>query len=167
VLMNSLLANNLFTGYRVGSSDLTVVSHLQFTDDTLIWGEKSWANIRAIHDVFLLFEKLSGLKVNFSISHLVGVNVANSWLYKAAKVLNCKMGATPFVYLGMSIGENARHLSFWEPLINRLKARLSGWKSKHLPLSGRLVLLKSVLSPLRVYALSFFQSLLSPLLNLF
>ena len=39
VLMDSLLANNLFSGYRVGSSDLTVVSHLQFADDTLIVGE--------------------------------------------------------------------------------------------------------------------------------
>jgi len=29
VLMESLLVNNLFTGYKVGSRDLTVVSHLQ------------------------------------------------------------------------------------------------------------------------------------------
>jgi len=46
--------------------------------------------------------------VNFSKSHLVGVNVANSWLSEAAMVLNCKVGAIPFVYLGMSIGGNGR-----------------------------------------------------------
>jgi len=45
VLMESLSVNNLFTGYKVGRSDPVVVSHLQFADDTLILGEKLWANI--------------------------------------------------------------------------------------------------------------------------
>ena len=62
----------------MGSGDLVVVSHLQFAYDTLILGEKSWANIRAMRAVLLLFEALSGLKVNFSKSQLVGVNVPAS-----------------------------------------------------------------------------------------
>ena len=80
VLMESMLVNNLFTSFRVGNSGTTVVSHLQFADDTLILGEKSWANIRAMRAVLLLFQTLSGLKVNFSKSLLVGMNVATSWL---------------------------------------------------------------------------------------
>jgi hypothetical protein len=158
VLMESLARNNLFSGYKVGSNDAMVVSHLQFADDTLILGEKSWANIRAMRAVLFLFEALSGLKVNFSKSLLVGVNVSASWLSEAAMVLNCKVGSIPFVYLGLPIGGNARRLSFWDPIINRIKARLTGWYSKHLSLGGRLVLLKSVLSSLPVYALSFFKA---------
>jgi len=83
------------------------VSHLQFADDTLILGEKSWANIRAMRAVLLLFEALSGLNVNFSKSQLVGVNVSSSWLAEAALVLNCNVGSLPFVYLGLPIGGNA------------------------------------------------------------
>jgi len=73
-------------------------------------------------------------------------------------MLNCKVGAIPFVYLGMLIGGNARRISFWTALINRIRTRLSGWKSKHLSLRGHLVLLKSVQSSLPVYALSFFKA---------
>ena len=150
VLMQSMSVNNLFRGYQVGTNDQVVVSHLQFADDTLILGEKSWANIRGMRAVLLLFEGLSGLKVNFSKSQLAGVNIHASWLSEAAMVLNCKVGFVPFVYLGMPIGGNPRRLAFWEPLIYRLKSRLSSWNSKHLSLGGRLVLLKSVLSSLPV-----------------
>jgi len=107
----------------------------------------------------MLFESLSGLKVNFLKSQLVGVNVERLWLSEAARVLNCRVSALPFVYLGLPIGGNVRRLCFWVPLIDRIKSRLSGWKSKHLSLGGRLVLLKSILSSLPVYALSFFKAL--------
>jgi len=156
--MESLIANNLFTGYKVGSRDNMVVSHLQFADDTLILGEKSWANIRSMRAILLLFEELSGLKVNFSKSMLVGVNVTGSWLSEAAVVLNCKVGYIPFLYLGMPIGGNARRLSFWDPLIGHITSRLSGWRSRFLSLGSRLVLLKSDLSSLPVHALSFFKA---------
>lgn len=158
VLMEAMVARRLFHGYCVGSHDPLMVSHLQFADDTLILCEKSWANIRALRATLLIFEELSGLKVNFSKSLLVGVNVPGSWLLEASLVFNCKVGTIPFLYLGLPIGGNASQLVFWKPLLNRINTRLLGWKSKHLSLVGRLVLLKSVLSYLPVYALSFFKA---------
>jgi len=41
LLMASLEVHDLFAGYPVGWGDTTVVSHLQFEDDTLILGVKS------------------------------------------------------------------------------------------------------------------------------
>ena len=158
VLMNSLSVNNLFTSYKVGIIDLVSVSHLQFADDTLILGEKSWANICALRAVLILFQDLSGLKVNFTKSLLVGVNVPGSWLAEAAMVLYCKVGSIPFMYLGLPIGGNARHLPLWDPLIKRINSRLSGWSSRYLSLGGQLILLKFVMSSLLVYALSFFKA---------
>ena len=46
--------------------------------------------------VLILFEAISGLKVNFNKSMLVGVNVAVSWLVEDAFVLNCKIGHIQF-----------------------------------------------------------------------
>nr|ABN08584.1 RNA-directed DNA polymerase (Reverse transcriptase) [Medicago truncatula] len=95
VLMDSLSVNQFFIGYKVDIEPV-VVSHLQFEDDTLILREKSWANVRAMRAILLLFEALSGLKVNFSKSQLVGVNVPSSWLAEAVVVLNCNVGSLPF-----------------------------------------------------------------------
>ncbi|GAU40791.1 hypothetical protein TSUD_348880 [Trifolium subterraneum] len=39
-----------------------------FADDTLLLGVKSWANVRALRVVLVLFEAMSGLKVNFNKS---------------------------------------------------------------------------------------------------
>jgi hypothetical protein len=81
-----------------------VVSHLQFADDTLLLGVKRWANVRALRAVLVLFETMSGLKVNFNKSMLVGVNIHDSWFGEAAFVLRYRVGNVPFLYLGFPIG---------------------------------------------------------------
>jgi hypothetical protein len=106
----------------------------------------------------VFFERMSRLKVNFNKSMLVGVNISDSWLHEAAFALNCKVGKVPFLYLGLPIGGDLRHLGFWDPVLSRIRNRLSGWKSWFLSFCGRLILLKSVLTSLFVYTLSFFKA---------
>jgi hypothetical protein len=153
VLMNVVVDTHLFTGYGVGCANEVRLTHLQFADDTLIIGEKTWLNVRSMWAVLLLFEEVSGLKVNFHKSLLTGVNVAKSWLKEAAMVLNCRKGTILFVYLGLPIGGDSRKLSFWKPVLDRIEDRISSWNNKFLSFGGRLVLLKYVLSSLPVYFL--------------
>jgi hypothetical protein len=39
---------------------------------------------------------MSGLKVNYHKSMLVGINIAESWLHEAASILSCKIGKIPW-----------------------------------------------------------------------
>jgi len=78
VLMRLLVETQLFTGYSIGDVSPVVVSHLQFADDTLLVGTKCWENVRALRAALVIFEALSGLKVNFHKSSLAGVNIAPS-----------------------------------------------------------------------------------------
>jgi len=158
VMMSAVVTTRLFTPYIIGAHEPVLVSHLQFADDTLLIDIKSWANVRAMKAVLLLFEVVSGLKVNSHKSMLFGMNVNDSWLHEAAVVMHCKHGRIPFLYLGLPIGGDPRKLQFWNPLVDRIRRRLSGWKCKNLSLDGRLVLLKSVLSSIPVYFLSFFKA---------
>jgi len=55
------------------------------------------------------------------------------------------MGKVPFLYFGLPIGGDIKRLLFWEPVLNSIKSRLSGWKSRFLSFGGGLILFKSVL----------------------
>jgi len=48
VLMNAMVGVDLFQGYGVGQNDEVRLTHLQFADDTIIIGEKSWQNVRTM-----------------------------------------------------------------------------------------------------------------------
>ena len=112
VLMKSLVAADLYHGYVVACDEGVTISPLQFADDTLLPGNKSWENVRSIRVVLTIFEQVSGLKVNFHKSMLTGVHVSESWLNEAASALHCRVGSLPFVYLGIPIGGDARRLEF-------------------------------------------------------
>jgi len=75
VLMKALVESGTFSGYKAGGANSMVVSHLQFADNTLLIGNKSWANVRSMRVGLVLFEAMSGLKVNFHKISLVGVNI--------------------------------------------------------------------------------------------
>lgn len=85
-------------------------------------------------------------------------------MHELASVLSYKIGRLPFIYLAFLLAA-MRHLIFWEPIIDRIKARLFEWKSRNLSFGGRLILLKSVLPT--PFLFSELQHVYSPLLSLF
>jgi len=42
IMMKAKVDNNIFTSYNIGASNPVVISHLQFVDETLLIGGKSW-----------------------------------------------------------------------------------------------------------------------------
>lgn len=159
VMVNRAVDLSLFGGVQVWCSRSTCFrSHLQFADDTLLVCKKSKRNLWAIKATLQIFEVVPGLKVNFHKSQLMGLNVDVGWLQNAAYVLNCKVGAVPFRYMGLPVGANPKKLSTWAPVVDTVKQRLSVWKCKNLSFGGRIVLIKSVLTALLIFYLSFFKA---------
>ncbi|MCI31617.1 RNA-directed DNA polymerase (Reverse transcriptase), partial [Trifolium medium] len=118
MLVNKAATIGRFVGYEFRNQGVRL-SHLQFADDTLIMGPSTMENVAAIKATLHLFELISGLKVNFHKSRLVGIKVSTVWVREAARVLNCKVGVIPFIYLGLPIGANPKRLSTWEPVLNK------------------------------------------------
>ena len=64
----------------------------------------------------------------------------------------------PFSYLGLSIGGNPSRCSFWEPVVSKIRKRLSVWKGRNLSFAGRVCLIKSVINAIPLFYLSFFRA---------
>ena len=62
------------------------------------------------------------------------------------------------IYLGMPLGSLYKTASIWNPILERMEKKLSGWKRLYLSKGGRLTLLKSTLSSLLTYYLSLFTT---------
>jgi hypothetical protein len=147
---------NSFRGFRVGNSDV-VISHLQYADDTICVGEASINNLWSLKAILRGFELVSGLKVNYWKSSLMGVNVSQEFLELASTFLNCKTSSIPFVYLGLLVGANPRRVSTWEPLLESIRRRLGVWGNKFVSFGGRIVLLNAVLNAISVFYLSYLK----------
>ena len=73
-----------------------------------------------------------------------------------ATILRCRVGSLPMKYLGMPLGTPYKIASVWNPILERMEKKLSGWKRLYLSKGGRHTLLKSTLSSLPTYYLSLF-----------
>jgi len=114
-------------------------------------------NLWALKALLRGFEMVSGLKINFFKSSLIGVNVPEEFMGMACDFLNCSQGSLPFKYLGLPVGANPRSLATWEPLVNLLTGKLNSWGHKYISFGGRIVLLNSVLNSIPIFLFVFFE----------
>ena len=150
VLFQRAKVAELIKGVSFGSAEVKV-SHLQFADNTVIFCEYDKREVITIKRILRYFELISGLKINFSKSMLVGVNTSVSELQECAKLLKCKSGELPFSYLGLPLGADPSRISTWQPIVERFKKRLALWKRNLLALGGRITFIKSILANLSIY----------------
>jgi len=156
-LVRKAVKEDLLRGIKVGRVELECCL-LQFADDTMFMCEDSFSNVFTIKAILRVFELASGLKVNFYKSKITGLQVEKSNLELYARTLNCDVMQIPFIYLGMQVGGNPRRTQFWEPVVEKVKTRLSAWKGKCLSFAGRLCLIKSVSTTIPLFYLSFYKA---------
>ena len=66
------------------------------------------------------------------------------------------MGKLSMKYLGMPLGTYFKSAVIWNPILEKMEKKLSGWKCLYISKGGRLMLIKSTLSSLPTYFLSLF-----------
>nr|GEY87991.1 reverse transcriptase domain, reverse transcriptase zinc-binding domain protein [Tanacetum cinerariifolium]GEZ40503.1 reverse transcriptase domain, reverse transcriptase zinc-binding domain protein [Tanacetum cinerariifolium] len=155
-LVSKAVEKSIFKGVLVGD-DRIEVSHLQYADDAIFFGEWSKENARTLMCILKCFEEVSGLRVNYSKSRVYGIGVGSGDIEEMAQWMKCSVGEFPFTYLGLPIGQCMKRSNAWRPVIENFKKRLSDWKAKTMSYGGRLTLVKSVLGSLPLYYFLMFR----------
>ncbi|GMJ14282.1 hypothetical protein HRI_005097400 [Hibiscus trionum] len=146
----------LFEAVNINGSDISV-SHIQFADDLIVFAGASETQVQNIVRILRGFGLASGLRLNLDKSKLLGVNVDPVILEKWAVTTKCSTENFPCTYLGLPLGIVRNSLKIWVPVVEKVKKRLTSWRSRLLSFSGRLVLVKAVLSNLPIYYMSLFK----------
>lgn len=112
-------------------------------------------SLTSITSIFDQFSTLAGFQVNYSKSNLLPLS-SNLAFFKSHPILTqFVLCATPFKYLGVYIPPELSSLYHvhLKPVIKSIEKSLPDWKHLPLSLSGRIVVIKSVLFPNLSYVL--------------
>jgi Reverse transcriptase (RNA-dependent DNA polymerase) len=131
--------------------------HLQYADDTLLFIKSDYLMVERVKWALRAFEGLSDLKINFSKSELISLNIDPSLACNFATQLNCTIGALPLNYLGLTLHWKQPSRKDKEKLIDQIQKRPPSWKGKLLSLGDHLVLLNSVIFIISLYYLTLFK----------
>jgi hypothetical protein len=126
---------------------------VQYADDTLIVLQASPLQLLALKDLLQVFAAATGLRVNYSKSCLMPVNVDVYQLHMLANTFGCKVGTLPFAYLGLPLGTTRPSVQDLTPIVDQIERRLNA-SARFLDYGGRLQLVNSVLSSLPNHYLS-------------
>ena len=131
------------------------VSHLLFADDIILFCDVEVEQILHVQMLLLCFQAVTSLKVNVLKSEMIPIREVNN-VHVLAEILGRRIGTLPMTYLGMLLGASHKSPTIWNPILEKIKRKLAGWKKMYLSKGGKLTLLKSTLSSLPTYYLSLF-----------
>jgi len=103
-----------------------------------------------------IYEIISGLKVNFYKSSLIGINLDENFTSRIARGIFCCNDHFPVMFIGLPLGANPSRLSTWKPVLTSIQGKLGSWKGSLLSMAGRICLIKSVFSSLPLFYIFFF-----------
>ena len=155
-MIKAVASKDLISGFKVCDS-VPPTSILLFADDTLIFCAANEDQIQNVKATLVCFAAVSGLKINFFKSELIGMRVEDALLTHYADILGCKVGHLSSSYLELLLCPGSVNKSMWNPIVEGVENRLALWKANYLSIGGRLALIKSVLSNLLLYFMSLFK----------
>lgn len=128
---------------------------MQYADDTLVFMNGNAKEIFYLKALLNSFAELSGLKVNYSKSMMVPINVPDDRFDVLANTFGCSKGSLPFTYLGLPLSIAKPTVAEFWPLVNRCERRLIS-TANFLSEAGRLELVNAVFTALPMFTMSTF-----------
>lgn len=138
------------------------VSHLMFADDIIFFAQATTDQVDCIRDGLHQFCGASGQSVNL---HKSSMFFSPNQSEQQSSLLSLRMGIPKAkelgVYLGHQLVHHGNNKRVFDGLLQRVRQRLQGWKSKCLSRAGRITLAQTVINSMVVYQMQFQKLLVS------
>jgi hypothetical protein len=125
---------------------------IQYADDTLAVIPATTQQINTMKCILQSYAISTGLKINFSKTQLIPINISNEEANALAETIGCKVAAMPFTYLGLPMGTSRPTVEELMPLVCAVERRLSS-SALWLTYGGRLTYVNSAITPLMTFAM--------------
>ncbi|XP_024990681.1 uncharacterized protein LOC112524970 [Cynara cardunculus var. scolymus] len=142
-------------GYHRGCEELDI-THLCFADDLFVFTKGDVHSVEVLKKALSLFHQRSGLEPSLEKSEIYFGNVP---LHIREAILVClpfKLGSFPVRYLGVPLSHARLKISYYRPLLAKVKSRIFNWKTKFLLFGVHRQLIIAVLQSLQLHWLSVF-----------
>ncbi|XP_058112005.1 uncharacterized protein LOC131255323 [Magnolia sinica] len=137
------------------TSSVLKISHLLYADDTMIFSNRSTSSVRILKGFLHSFMEASVLKINpAKSSFIVSSKMATNRIYCLERESSFLRSSLPFLYIGVPLSKGRIQASTFQPLVEKILARISGWKARFLNQGARIVLIKHVLLSIPIHSLA-------------
>jgi hypothetical protein len=131
------------------TSDFPVI---QYADDTILVMRALQREIFCLKALLHTYSESIGLKVNFSKSLLLPINISEDKANQLAGIFGCAVGSYPFTYLGLPMGTIKPKVEDHTPLANKIERRITVM-ANWLSMAGRATLVDSAASSIPIYTM--------------
>jgi len=108
-----------------------------YADDVAIFSDPSASKLQRLYKILTFFGECSGLKINISKMEIYPIRLDNATVPQLLQNFPRKFCKFPGKYLGLPLHIRKLRKIEVQPLLDKIGARLPGWKGKLLSASGR------------------------------
>jgi hypothetical protein len=141
------------------------ITHQQYADDTILPGKSTISEATEFKSIIKSYTMASGQKVNENKSEIFFLNTKVDMEDRICELMGYRKGQFPCKYLGIALEKGSKSCKVWRNTIEKLDARIGGWKDKWLSKVGKVTKLSSVLSACLPLSKSYHNKLVSKLRN--
>ncbi|KAK2411057.1 hypothetical protein QL285_046381 [Trifolium repens] len=120
-----------------GARNTFVPSHCLYADDIMVFCSGKISSLNALKNLFVRYANCSGQVINAAKSTIYSGGISQTRLDSIVNIFGFKVEALPFNYLGVPIFKGRPKASYFYPISDKIKNRLSAWKASLLSIAGR------------------------------
>jgi hypothetical protein len=129
-----------------------------YADDAALFANPTATELSNLQKILQFFGDCSSLKVNMNKTEIFPIRLQADLVPTLITNFLGKISVFPGRYLGLPLHTRKLRKIKVQPLVDKIGARLPGWKGKFLTTAGRETLVKTVLSSIPIYHFTVFHA---------